>query len=271
MGDTTIPWATKSWNPVVGCTPVSAGCDHCFAKRIYERFHPGRSFAEVHTIEARLEETPHWRKPQRVFVDSMSDLFHPDVPDEFIDRVFDIICRERKWGHTFIILTKRAQRMMNYILGARERLAKIVGSWLLIDTIPGQGVPDFHPWPLPNVWLGVTAENQEMADARIPLLLKTPAAVRFVSIEPALGPVDLGRYLCQTWRHGLTLGNYLDWVIMGCESGPGRRPMNIMWARSVRDQCQAVGVPFFLKQAEIDGKLVKMPELDGKVWAEFPA
>ena len=238
MGDTTIPWATKTWNPVVGCTPVSAGCEHCYAKRIYERFHPGRSFSEVHTIEARLEEPLHWRNPQRVFVCSMSDLFHHAVPIDVINHVWQTMLLARQ--HTFIVLTKRPERML--------RTMNLFG---LV---------------LPNVWLGVTAENQAMADERIPLLLKTPAAVRFVSIEPAIGRVDISRCV-ETGARG-ELG--ISWLIMGCESGPGRRPMNIMWARSVRDQCQAAGIPFFFKQGQSGGRVVSMPYLDGRQWAEYP-
>jgi protein gp37 len=266
MSDTTIPWATKSWNPVVGCTPVSAGCDHCYGKRIYERFHPGRSFAEVHTIEARLEEPLHWRKPQRVFVCSMSDLFNHAVPLDVINHVWQTMLLAKQ--HTFIVLTKRPERML--------RTLNLFG---LV---------------LPNVWLGVTAENQEMADERIPLLLKTPAAVRFVSIEPALGRVDLTAIMESgieiMGRRATSIdattgfyihvpsraeelgwwGNKLSWVVLGCESGPGRRPMNIMWARSVRDQCQAAGIPFFFKQGQSGGRVVSMPYLDGRQWAEYP-
>jgi protein gp37 len=227
---------------------------------MYERFHPGRSFDDVHTIEARLEEPLHWRKPQRVFVCSMSDLFHHAVPLDVINHVWQTMLLAKQ--HTFIVLTKRPERML--------RTLKLFG---LV---------------LPNVWLGVTAENQAMADERIPLLLKTPAAVRFVSIEPALGHIDLFGNVYDPGPASIveptkTLTDYgtgveygtqlqvgIDWLIMGCESGPGRRPMNIMWARSVRDQCQAAGVPFFFKQGQSGGRVISMPYLDGKQHAEYP-
>jgi protein gp37 len=274
MAKTRIEWCDRVWNPTVGCTPVSAGCKNCYAKRIYERFHPGQSFNQVHTIPGRLDDPLHWRKPARVFVDSMSDLFHPDVPYSFIEQVLARMSSADQ--HTYMILTKRPEKMMEFINGYRER-----GGWWRGDKVW------FGTWPLPNVWLGVSVEDQKTADERIPLLLQTPAAVRFVSYEPALGPVDLGfkrpcpgaswewsetgkrEYCskCGNWHYEHPAG--ISWVIMGCESGPGRRPMNLDWARSMRDQCQAAGVPFFLKQAEVDGKLIKMPALHGKVWAEY--
>jgi protein gp37 len=172
------------------------------------------------------------------------------VPDGFIDQIFEVM--HLAWWHTFIILTKRAVRICDYCS---------------LRYIPNQLAV------LPNVWLGVSIENQPTADNRITWLLNTPAAVRFVSVEPMLGEVDLDKheFLCETWsKGGITIGTYLDWVICGCESGPGARPMDLDWARRLRDQCQAAGVPFFLKQANIDGKLVKMPALDGVIWDQHP-
>jgi protein gp37 len=273
MSKTKIPWATDVLNPTVGCTKLSAGCKNCYAERIFNRFHPDEKFSEVRCYPERLDQPLHWKKPRRVFVDSMSDLFHEDVDGDFIADVFRIM--EKASQHNFMILTKRPF---------------IMRQWF--DTYNAER-------PLPNVWLGVSVENQKTADGRIPLLLRTPAVVRFVSMEPMLGPIDLLKWIdfCPLdqerpdpynshWRmagdrwqhyHGYPLGHedtikkpLIDWVICGCESGPGARPMDLDWARSLRDQCQEAGVPFFFKQAKIDGKLVKMPLIDGKIWDEIP-
>jgi len=254
MTKTKIEWATDVWNPTVGCTKVSAGCKNCYAERIYERFHPGQKFSQVQCIPGRLHEPRHWKKPRRIFVDSMSDLFHDQVPSLFIDHVFETM--HLAWWHTFLILTKRPERMHKYI---NQR-------YLLNQRAV-----------LPNVWLGVSAEDQKTADERSWWLFQTPSAFRFLSIEPMLGPIN---YLSSIQKFemewlglaGWTRDNpyYYNWIICGCESGPNRRPMELDWAKDLRDQCQAAGVPFFLKQAEINGKLVKMPQLDGKIWDELP-
>lgn len=212
---TKIEWATDVWNPVTGCTKVSAGCKHCYAEMIAKRFWVERGFADVRMHPERLEDPLHWRKPRRVFVNSMSDLFHPDVPGAFAYRIWEIMRVTPQ--HTYMILTKRPDRMLN----------------LMHDT-------------LPNVWLGVSVEDQEKANERIPLLLRTPAAVRFVSCEPLLGGVVLPMFLYDISKN-VEIG-HLDWVICGGESGPGARPMHPDWARSLRDQCQAAGLPFFFKQ-----------------------
>lgn len=224
-GKTKIEWADRVWNPVVGCTPASAGCAHCYAKRIYERFYQERPSSQVQLHPERLDDPLHWRYPSRVLVNSMSDLFHYEVSYDFIADIVETIALSPK--HTFMVLTKRPKRMQFIFSEVMKILA---------DN------------PLPNLWLGVTVENQQAADERIPLLLQTPAAVRFVSVEPMLGPVDLGNYLCLTHsKGGLTLGNYLDWVICGGETGPGARPMHPDWVVSLRDQCVNANVPFFFK------------------------
>ena len=224
-GKTKIEWADRVWNPVVGCTPASAGCAHCYAKRIYERFYQERPLSQVQLHPERLDDPLHWRYPSRVLVNSMSDLFHYEVSYDFIADIVETIALSPK--HTFMVLTKRPKRMQFIFSEVMKILA---------DN------------PLPNLWLGVTVENQQAADERIPLLLQTPAAVRFVSVEPMLGPVDLGNYLCLTHsKGGLTLGNYLDWVICGGETGPGARPMHPDWVVSLRDQCVNANVPFFFK------------------------
>jgi len=242
---TKIEWAEESWNPVTGCTPISEGCQNCYARRMAQRLrgrcgYPADEPFRVTLHKNRLMEPLKWKKPKRIFVCSMGDLFHPDVPAEFVVNVFEVI--EAAKQHTFLVLTKRPERIDSILYGEE-------GRWYL-------GGGDF----LPNVWLGVTAENQEQADERIPILLQIPAAVRFVSVEPMLGPVNLRNiYRPQDgseWdalkgvdtKHQLHLSCKLGWVICGGESGPGARPMHPDWVRSLRDQCKAAGVPFFFKQ-----------------------
>lgn len=232
MSKTKIEWTDEVWNPVTGCSKVSQGCKHCYAERVFPRPYPGRAFTDVQMHPERIAAPLHWRKPRRVFVNSMSDLFHDDVPDEFIDQVFAVMALASQ--HTFQVLTKRPER-------ARDYLAR-------------------HEMPLPNVWLGVSVEDQETADYRIPLLLRTPAAVRWISAEPLLGPVDLGNLpsvsgigrhldaLSSACKEESDLPTTLDWVIAGGESGPNARPMHPDWVRSLRDECADVGVPFFFKQ-----------------------
>ena len=255
MQRTKIDWCDYTWNVVTGCTKVSQGCAHCFAEGIAHRFWGERKFTDVQCHNDRLDQPLHVKKPGRVFVNSMSDLFHPDVPDEFITEVF-IRMYESK-DLTFIILTKRPERML---------------SWIRSDIADGTDPnnPLDASQPLPNVWLGVSVEDQKTADERIPLLLQTPAAVRFVSVEPMLGAVDLTRYLApsmqinaddklapETAKALIEMGKLayrqyaepsLDWVICGGESGPNARPMHPDWAWSLRDQCIAANTPLFFKQ-----------------------
>lgn len=246
-----IEWTDATWSPVTGCAPISEGCQNCYARRMANRLrgrcgYPKDEPFKVTLHPERLEEPFGWRKPRLVFVCSMSDLFHEDVPDEFICRVFAAIALT-PLKHTFLILTKRPQRMHEFILGLPQR-----------DHTFRLWVAAGGEWPLSNLWLGVTAENQARADERIPILLQIPAAVRFVSVEPMLGPVDLERWLPiewsevgETWIEAFPgkhcYDTRLHWVICGGETGPGARPMHPDWARSLRDQCQATGVPFFLK------------------------
>jgi protein gp37 len=284
MTKTTIEWATDVWNPTTGCTKVSPGCKNCYAERIANRFWGERKFSDVQCHPERLDQLRRWRKPRRIFVDSMSDLFHPDVPDDFIWKVFEtMILGNRR--HTYMILTKRPARMKAWFDVYQERF----WNYHAPNQTPREYVT--VPWPDPCIWLGVSVENQQAADERIPLLLQTPAAVRFVSVEPMLEKIDLWKFATREETFGsmydyrgeyefyqvagfpkgkVKISEGIDWVICGCESGSGARPMELDWARSLRDQCQDAGVPFFLKQAAINGKLVKMPELDGKVWAEYP-
>lgn len=247
MVDTNISWADKVWNPVTGCTKVSAGCKNCYAERMSKRLagrcgYPKDNPFAVTLHPEKLSEPLHWKKPSRIFVCSMGDLFHEAVPDKFIDKVFTAIALSPQ--HTFLVLTKRPERMVSIIPWFKARLAARDGS----------------RWPIPNVMLGVSVEDQQTADERIPLLLQTPAAKRFVSYEPALGPVDFRRLNVAGATYNALLGEYrtksdlydgkvaLDQIIMGGESGPGARPMHPDWARSVRDHCQAAGLSFFFKQ-----------------------
>ena len=222
--NTVIEWTDATWNPVTGCSKVSAGCAHCYAEGVAKRFWGNRKFTDVQVHPERLNAPLNWRNPKRIFVNSMSDLFHEDVPGDFIARVFSIMRLAKH--HTFQILTKRPERMKLEIL-----------SWENLD--------------LPvNVWIGVSVEDQAAADKRIPLLLQTPAAVRFVSCEPMLGPMNLAPWL-RFWKRSSSVRAVekgLDLVIVGGESGPGARPFNIEWGRSLRDQCKAAGVSFFMKQ-----------------------
>ncbi|AVI03695.1 hypothetical protein SEA_CONFIDENCE_65 [Gordonia phage Confidence] len=287
MSDTTsIEWTDATWNPVTGCTKVSAGCDHCYAETFAERFRgtPGHYFEngfDVQLRENKLTEPLRWRKPRKVFVNSMSDLFHDAVPDRYIEAVFSVMAEAKQ--HTFQVLTKRHARMRS-----------LLSDWDFQENVKERyydnaaGDRDFQ-WPLPNVWLGVSTENQQWADIRIPALLDTPAAVRFISAEPILGAIDLTGDL-------VTAGGseQIDWCIVGGESGHGARPMHPAWARSLRDQCVAAGVPFLFKQwgewtpntghryrdwANLDsphefvmrvGKGRAGRELDGRTWNEFP-
>ena len=274
--DSKIEWTDATWNPVTGCTEVSEGCDHCYAKTFAERWrgvvgHPYEQGFDLKLHPDRLDQPLRWRRPRRVFVNSMSDLFHDDVPDEFIERVFVVMARATQ--HTFQVLTKRPGRMasllsrpttQNFIINraASENAGQYRRrGW--VGLLPNR-VPSC---PLPNVWLGTSVENQRWANVRIPKLLEAPATVRFLSCEPLLGPVDLMRWL---WPKDAPY-SLLDWVIVGGESGRGARPMHPDWARSLRDQCAAADVPFFFKQW--GGRTPKAGgrELDGQLWDEMPA
>ncbi|MBR7191698.1 DUF5131 family protein [Gordonia sp. SCSIO 19800] len=253
MGDTTIEWTEKTWNPVTGCTKVSPGCDHCYAETLAERFRgtPGHYFEngfDVQLRENKLTEPLRWRKPRKVFVNSMSDLFHDDIPEAYIGAVFDIMAKAPQ--HTFQILTKRHARMRALLTKWATQVPDDLPQYKAAFRSHQAQWAMVKQWPLPNVWLGVSTENQQWADIRIPALLDTPAAVRFISAEPLLGQIELsssalGRYYGGDPRED---ESGLDWVIAGGESGHGARPMHPAWARSLRDQCVAAGVPFLFKQ-----------------------
>lgn len=236
---TDIEWSDEVWNPTVGCSKVSPGCDGCYAigvaHRAMQPAHEGLTIrrpgerpdwtGEVRCLPDRLDVPLRWRKPRRVFVDSMSDLFHPDVPAEFIAEVWGVM--EVAQRHTFQVLTKRPQRM-----------AQVLGDHDWWESVIGESSPGRHgrtPPPTGNVWLGTSIELDRYT-WRADHLRATPAAVRFLSLEPLLGPLP-----------SLNLDG-IDWVIVGGESGPGARPMHSTWVREIRDRCVDAGVPFFFKQ-----------------------
>jgi len=252
-----IIYAPTSWNPISGCSPVSEGCANCWAKSMARR--QRQEWGTVHLRDQRVLGQPlHWRKPRTVAVAFMGDLFHDQVPDEFIMQIWDYTFRLLP-QHTFMVLTKRPERMQYWVKNW----------WRKLD-------------PLPNVWLGVSCENQARADERIPLLLDTPAAHRWISCEPLLGPIDLIgpvglTFPLQICRHcmGGTVeatcedkygncaschgqcsgGSRLDWIVCGGESGPHARPCNLGWIRDIRDQCKAAGVPCYVKQMGANPRL----------------
>lgn len=251
MGVSKIEWTDTVWNPVSGCTPCGPGCQNCYARRMATRLAGrfGYDAAEPFRValhEDRLALPSRWRKPRRIFVCSMGDLFHEAVPDEYIWRVLDVATRGNR-RHTYQILTKRPARMCEWFAENERRF------WHA-----GQGPYVAAPWPDPCLWLGVSCENQAMADLRVGELVTIgQAAIRFVSLEPLLGPVIVPDV------------NRLDWVIVGAETGPHRRPMDLDWARAIRDQCIFVGVPFFFKAA-FDQHGHKTRLLDGREWNEMP-
>jgi protein gp37 len=241
----------KTWNPITGCTKISPGCQNCYAERMSKRLRGRCGYDAENPFKVtlrpnRLDEPMWWWKPSTVFVCSMGDLFHDDVPFDFIDRVFKRINGNPQ--HDFLILTKRPERMREYFARSMKFLCAVcqgTGCSYCLD----HGYQNWEMKPYSNVWLGVTAENQEMADKRIPILLQIPAAVRFVSVEPMLGPVDIDSYLIVGTDHpGSIMRKGIDWVICGGETGPKARPMHPDWTRSLRNQCQEAGVPFFFKQ-----------------------
>lgn len=291
---TPIEWTDATWNPITGCSVVSAGCKHCYAMKLAGtrlRNHPSRAGltfdtpagpvwnGKVRFNEGWLHQPMSWRRPRRIFVCAHGDLFHEEAPDEWIDKVFAVMALAQQ--HTFQVLTKRPERMLRFMREATlPRMARRfvasppeglfnISRHELNVRLTGQpeGALRFYPptstWPLPNVWLGVSVEHQAAADERIPLLLQTPAAVRWISAEPLLGPVDIGA-ACDKSVRVIRAGDVsylsdphyrlsnrelpIDWIVVGGESGPGARPMHPDWARSLRDQCAAAGVAFLHKQ-----------------------
>lgn len=267
-----ITWTEETWNPIRGCSKVSAGCANCYAETMAARFSgEGQPYAglieegcwngKARLVREHLEDPLRWRRPRRVFVNSMSDLFHESLSFDEIASIFGVMAAAPQ--HTFQVLTKRAARMREWFEWIKakgdaanpfekrrvgERMAVLMAQFDMVNV-----EQRFGPWPLPNVWMGVTVEDQAAADLRIPDLLHVPAAVRFVSCEPLLGAVNLREVA--PWDDFFT--DCLDtpdptrkvhWVIAGGESGPHARPMHSDWPRGLRDQCAATGTPFLFKQ-----------------------
>lgn len=278
MAETKIEWTDVTWNPVRGCDPVSPGCANCYAAEVAARFsrpgqpyeglatrhpgQPGKWTGKIRLVREKLAEPLSWKKPRRVFVNSMSDLFHPAVPFEFIDECFVVMALALQ--HTFQVLTKRAERLQQWAL-APDRLDRLDDAIVRVfdrrdRALNGIGClqcfrQPHKPhkaelWPLPNVWLGVSVENQAAADERVPHLLQCPAAVRFLSCEPLLGPVHVEPHLTREYEPTEDYSAYrgIDWVIAGGESGLKARPCKLDWIRSIVEQCQAASVPCFVKQ-----------------------
>lgn len=297
-----IAWTDATWNPLRGCSKVSAGCKHCYAETMAARFSaPGQPYegtiergrwsGQIRLVPEKLAEPLHWKRPRRIFVNSMSDLFHEGVPFEFVAAVFGVMAACPQ--HVFQVLTKRPERATEFfkwasILHAAEEthIADICeefsrGAGVCVD--PKYGLVE---WPLPNVWLGVSVEDQTTADLRIPLLLQCPAAVRWVSYEPALWPVDFTRLILVQADPPYGPGVHLNaltghvagpddmvprvsWVVVGGESGPNARPFNVAWARSTIAQCRAAGVACFVKQMGARPRVAEASRL-AALWAAMP-
>ena len=285
MGEKTgISWTDSTFNPWWGCTKVSGGCDHCYAETFAERFrgvagHPYEQGFDPRLVPTSLDAPLHWRRPRRIFVNSMSDLFMPEVPDDYIAAVFGVMAATPR--HTYQALTKRSSRLPEWFGWLDKATAGLKpGDWLHHPVRPnharqihmvmecfGRSGPISltfqrdvsEVWPLPNVHLGVSVEDRKYGLPRIDDLRQVPAALRFLSIEPLLedlGTIDLAG---------------IGWVIVGGESGPGAREMSPAWVRSIRDQCLAAKVPFFFKQWGGVRKKVAGRELDGRTWDQMPA
>ena len=252
-----IEWTEETRNVFVGCSKTSPGCKNCYAEKMARRLKAmgnphygvviddnGKWNGKVHFVGDAIAKMLRSRKPKMIFVNSMSDTFHESVPVEWLDKLWNVMGQTR-WN-TYQILTKRAKRMYEYLKDKE---------------------------PLPNVWCGVSVENQAAADERIPFLLQTPAAIRFLSCEPLLGPIDLDGYIgteLQLSDYDFDIGDGVDFVIVGGESGPKARPCHPDWVRSIRDQCQLFEVSFFFKQWGGTNKKKSGNLLDGKVWQQMP-
>jgi protein gp37 len=281
VGDeTSIEWTDATWNPIRGCSRVSPGCENCYAERTAARF-GGKGLAyeglatigkngprwtgKVKLVREHLADPLRWRRGRRIFVNSMSDLFHESLSFETVAAIFGVMAAAPH--HTFQVLTKRPERMAAWFAWHAEEVRRRdlrYERWRVCEDAALEHIEDLpaigclQPWPLPNVWLGTTVEDQARADERIPHLLRTPAAVRFLSCEPLLEAISF-RPRCDTLHEKLdalesgdasrpAMLDGIDWVIVGAESGPGARLFDLAWARSIVEQCKTAGVPVFVKQ-----------------------
>ena len=273
---TKIPWAMETWNPLNGCSKISEGCRNCYAEKLAARLkamgvagykdtitEEGQWSGKITSNLKQLNKPLNWKRGKIIFVCSMGDLFHDAVPTVALHQILSVI--KKCPQHTFLLLTKRPENAL----------------------AASQSVRFSHFFDLPNIWMGVTAENQEMLNKRVLILLQIRAAKRFVSVEPMLTPIQMEipindaswstRNLLTGEMSNLlrqskvqTSAETLDWVICGCESGPARRPMDIEWAKNLKNQCVSAGVPFFFKQKYIGTKKIVMPLLDEQVWDQAP-
>ena len=301
MSKSKIEWTQHTWNPVAGCTKISAGCQNCYAENMAKRF-GGEDGFKLTLHPEKLDIPLNRKKPTTYFVCSMSDLFHDDVPFEYIDHIWAIMALTPY--HTYQVLTKRPQRMYDYFERhfTRHKIGAIAAKYTKHFHPDGHGCdPDIcnGVFPLKNVWLGVTAENQKEANHRIPILLSTPAALRFVSIEPMLEQIDLedirdpkkfpsllrkdvlrGKDIHEDDDDVWTPIEKIDWVICGGESGQRARSLNPLWVKNLQEQCSQAKVPFFFKQwGEFtckDGEMIRVGKkeaghlIDGKEYHEMP-
>lgn len=281
-----ISWTDETWNFLRGCSKVSAGCAHCYAETMATRFNgvgttksgklydlpyeglttDGRWTGKVRVIADKLDAPLRWKRPRRIFCNSMSDLFHAEVPLDVIDRAWATMLLGHQ--HTYQVLTKRPQTMAKYLNepGLYDRVLSAAGDIRReFPQLTGVGISNPSTMPAPWIHLGVSCENQAAADERIPLLLQCPAAVRWLSLEPLLGGIDF-----QAVR-GCPERSRIDWVVVGCESGPHRRTCEHEWIRSIAFQCEAGRTPLFVKQLELNGKVAKdlnvfPPDLKIRMW-----
>ncbi len=255
---TKIEWCVTTWNPITGCTPISDGCKNCYAQRMAKRLAGRYGYPKDNPFKPGTVHPDQWSKPakwkkvRKIFVSSMGDLFHSCVDCVQIYKVFKIASENNR--HIFIFLTKRPEMMAKLFENAVRGCCEVNFT---------RGIPE-------NIWLGVTVESNQYLD-RVRTLIKIPASVKFINVEPMLGEIDIGGFVQknkngESWRHN----DSLNWVICGTESGPRRRSAKIQWIRDLKNQCVEAEIPFFLKQMEIDGKVARMPKLDGQIWEQYP-
>ncbi|KQY27212.1 phage Gp37/Gp68 family protein [Rhizobium sp. Root482] len=261
---TKIEWTDATWNPITGCSVVSPGCTNCYAMKwagTRLKHHPSRAgltrdskAGPVWTGEVRfnpgwLDQPLRWKKPRMIFVCAHGDLFAEGVQDAWLDQIFAVMALAPQ--HTFQVLTKRPERMRDYLTCHRQELPGPMMA--IIENARAMRPDDLYcltEWPLPNVWLGVSVEDQKRAEERIPILLETPAAIRWISAEPLLGPIYIPEFMPNPLWNSLKSWEQptLDWIVAGGESGGDARPMNPLWPRSLRDQCAAADIPYLFKQ-----------------------